>query len=231
MPRRRRRLLRAPTSSPGKTLSRPRPRSSTYSADQRPIPRSACSSAAASSSSSPVMSSERNVACSTRSAISMSALDFWPLKPSVRSASGSRPATSRASGKACAPHGPDGQATVGRGEPVEQLDADRECELLTRDRVRQALEQRRESGRLQPAELLGELTEVGIATSQPVEAAEIDLEPEHALERAGRLCSQCLASRERVLVVTATSSRGDSGGRTWVTEMSAIAPLTGIARR
>ena len=55
-------------------------------------------------------------------------------------------------------------------------------------------EQRRESGRLQPAELLGELTEVGIATSRPVEAAEIDLEPEHALERAVRLCSQCPAS-------------------------------------
>ena len=53
-----------------------------------------------------------------------------------------------------------GQATVGRGEPVEQLDADRECELLAGDCVRQALEQRGESGRLQPAELLGQLAEV-----------------------------------------------------------------------
>ena len=164
---RRARLLRAPTSSPGKTCSRRGPQEGVFGAPTadsaqtqerlRPPPGHRASRSR----------SVSNVPAADRGGELDDAPRLARLKPSGLSVSGARPASRAEPGR----HEgrPRPCRSVRHGEPVEQADTDREGELLTGDRVDDALEQRRKPRRLQAAEARGQRAQERVALGEAVE--------------------------------------------------------------
>ncbi len=77
---------------------------------------------------------------------------------------------------------PDHRTTVRRGEPVEQVDPNRERKLLARDAVDERLEDGREPRWLEPTHTPGERAEQRILLGDRRERRQIDAQPEEPFQ-------------------------------------------------
>jgi hypothetical protein len=71
---------------------------------------------------------------------------------------------------------------MGRDQTVEQAQSGLERQLLTRQRIEQALEDGRKAQRLQTSEARDESTDQTLSSGHPIEARQVDPQPGNALD-------------------------------------------------
>ena len=178
-------LLCAPTSSPGKMCRRPRPRSSTYSAVQRPTPRRLVRR----SITAPILELLKGLQVETIGDDRLGDLDD---RASLGGAEAVAldvvciQACERLRVRECA----RAVGTVGRrlsavgGEAVQQLDPDRERQLLAGDAIDQRFEDGGEARRLEAPHTCGERAEQRVWRGHRGEGREVDRQSDEPVECA-----------------------------------------------